>query len=174
MFHAYSRWQWNGWRQSCNCFLDYLNHILKYLHYITSSLILCLLRMLLLSKLLVNLQTGLSVCYFSPLSKLKFLYLFNLRPIISGSTGRFLPVFCQMIGICVNVNDPDLFSDYLRDVDMATNVMAKFGKMRSFGRVAPEQLQSCWTESLKISTRNFERFSSASLELKMNLCGHRR
>jgi len=43
-----------------------------------------------------------------------------------------------MIGICVNVNYPDLFSDSSRDVAMATDFMVKFGNMRSFGRVAFE------------------------------------
>jgi len=32
-----------------------------------------------------------------------------------------------MIGICVNVNDPDLFFVSSRGVAMATNFMAKFG-----------------------------------------------
>jgi len=41
--------------------------------------------------------------------------------------------FYQLVRICVNVNDPDLFYRF-----MATNFMAKFGNMRSFGKVAFE------------------------------------
>jgi len=43
-----------------------------------------------------------------------------------------------MIGICLNMTDLDLFFDSSRDVAMATDFMAKFGYMRSFGRVAFE------------------------------------
>jgi len=43
-----------------------------------------------------------------------------------------------MIGICVNVNYPDLLFRFLKDVAMGTNFMAKFGYVRSFGRVAFE------------------------------------
>jgi len=43
-----------------------------------------------------------------------------------------------MIGICMNVNYPDLFSDFSRDVTTAINFMAKFGCMCSSGRVAFE------------------------------------
>jgi len=39
---------------------------------------------------------------------------FNLRQIISGSTGPIFTIFSfhQMKGICMNFLDPDLFSDF--------------------------------------------------------------
>jgi len=43
-----------------------------------------------------------------------------------------------MIGICVNVNDPDLFFRFLKGRTLETDFMAKFGYMRSFGRSAFE------------------------------------
>ena len=43
-----------------------------------------------------------------------------------------------MIGTWVNVNYSDLFLDSSGDVAMATDFIAKFGYMRSFGRVAIE------------------------------------
>ena len=38
-----------------------------------------------------------------------------------------------MIGISVNVIDPDLYFGFLEDAVMASNFMTTFGYMRSFG-----------------------------------------
>jgi len=46
---------------------------------------------------------------------------FNLRQIISGSTGPIFTIIHQMKGICVNFLDPDLLFDSFRGVAMATD-----------------------------------------------------
>jgi len=91
--------------------------------------------------------------FFSPLVKLAdraiyftfrnlfiFKTFFNLRTIISGSTG---PIFTTFFHTMINIfawmwTIRTSFSDSSRDVAPAVNFSAKFGYMRSFGKVAFE------------------------------------
>jgi len=67
-----------------------------------------------------------------------FFYFLNSDKLSQDPLIQFSQSLHQIIGICSSMTDLDLFFDSSRDVAMATNFMAKFGYMRSFGRAAFE------------------------------------
>jgi len=82
--------------------------------------------------------------YFSPLGKLadRAIYFTSVTSYFLTSVklsqnllDRFSQSFNQMKGICVNFLDPNLFSDYLRDV-AANRFWAKFAKWPLFNTLA--------------------------------------